>query len=218
MTVCWKKLSQIDKRTKYGVYGWIREAEAALELGHIPLMISSICILYFYEDEMFDEIADAVKMSKDRKCVTKLPESSWQNTNYGIVQIASNSVAIYRWKMKQSFNKERVKGVMIGITNTTNPNHHFYTQKDKISYAHCNDSKYIKQGWSGYKTTPDPDTYITMELDLQKAELRFLKDNATEPIIIRNIQTGDDLQYRMFVSMYVTGDSVEIINFTKQYL
>ena len=47
-------LSKVDKRTKYSVYGWIREYEKALNLSTIAHIISSISILYFRDDGIFD--------------------------------------------------------------------------------------------------------------------------------------------------------------------
>ena len=49
-----KKLSKIDDRTKLAVYGWVSNEERLLHLNHIPIMISSICVLYFYDDEIFE--------------------------------------------------------------------------------------------------------------------------------------------------------------------
>ena len=85
-----KKLSKIDTRTKYGVYGWIRQAEQELQLRHVPLMISSICILYYHKDEIFDIVSKDVKLSMDGKSITKLC-TGCKNTNYGINKIASNT-------------------------------------------------------------------------------------------------------------------------------
>ena len=79
-----KKLSKIDNKTKYVVYGWIRRAEDKLELGHIPMMISSICILYYHQDEIFHIVSKNVKVSKDRKSLIKVnpTHSSFKNTNF----------------------------------------------------------------------------------------------------------------------------------------
>eukprot|EP01084_Bolivina_argentea_P120755 214093_1 len=47
MAVSLKILSKIDQMVKYAVYGWIRNNEKALELNHIPSLVSTICILYY---------------------------------------------------------------------------------------------------------------------------------------------------------------------------
>ena len=80
MSSSFKKLSKIDKRTKYSVYGWIREMEQALDLSQVPMMISSICILYFHKDPIFDSnlIGTSTKLSADKKCITK-GSTNWEN-------------------------------------------------------------------------------------------------------------------------------------------
>ena len=82
-----KKLQKIDDQTKYAVYGWLRKAEEELNLNHIPLMISSICILYYHMEEIFQLIPYHIKLSDDNKCITKLSTFGWGNTCYGINQI-----------------------------------------------------------------------------------------------------------------------------------
>ena len=124
MASCWKKLSQIDIRTKYGIYGWMRQAEKELKLPHIPLMISSICILYFFEDEIFNEIGNQTEMSKDRKCIKNM-SNKFSNTNYGIIEIDSNSQGFYRWEIRWEIrlkSQATMTNIIIGITDTTDPN------------------------------------------------------------------------------------------------
>ena len=54
-----KKLATIDQRTEYAVYGWIRHADQELMKGCLPTVISNICLLYFYEEEIFKVIGRA---------------------------------------------------------------------------------------------------------------------------------------------------------------
>ena len=71
--MAFKQLNTIDKRTKYSVYGWMRNEEKALKLRHIPSMISSMCILYFRDDEIFGVTPnDQVKLSENKKIITKI--------------------------------------------------------------------------------------------------------------------------------------------------
>ena len=62
-----KKLSKVDQKIKIAVHGWFRQQENSLELNNIPLMIISICILYFYEDEIFEIIAKNIKIQMIKK-------------------------------------------------------------------------------------------------------------------------------------------------------
>ena len=92
MTSLLKRLSEIDDKSKNGVYGWIRKAEEELQLGYIPLMISSICILYYYEDEIFEIASKDVKLSKDGKSIIKIAaHCDFCNMNFGKVEIISNT-------------------------------------------------------------------------------------------------------------------------------
>ena len=94
-----KLLKQIDKRTKCTVYGWIRELEAALNIPHIPTMISSICILYFREDEIFSTISqNGSELSQNKKMITKMDiDHDNDNNNYGLIMAPSNGDCIYKW-------------------------------------------------------------------------------------------------------------------------
>ena len=216
MASSWKKLSKIDKKTKYSVYGWIRQVEQELRLSHIPLMVSSICILYYVEDEIFNQISDTVKISKNGKCITKSKgtDSSWGNTNYGAIKIASNSQDVYRWEMK--FTSTNSLEIIIGITNTTDPNKRFNNSINQIGYALCQDGDvYDGKEWhiEHYRPTHNK---IRMELDLKNGKLSFFGDDSEYGIVIQNIQNSEDITYRMFVSMYNENEAVEIINFSKQ--
>ena len=71
MTLKFKRLSKIDNRTKFGVYGWVREAEETLNIGNVPQMISSICILYYTEYDEFSIIGRDVDVSNDKTIITK---------------------------------------------------------------------------------------------------------------------------------------------------
>ena len=55
-----KALSQTNEQTKYAVYGWIRNEERKLQLSHIPTIITSICVLYFREEDFFEFAGDNV--------------------------------------------------------------------------------------------------------------------------------------------------------------
>ncbi len=79
-----KSLSTIDARTKYAVYGWIRKSEIELEICHIPMMLRCICSLYYRDDEVFHTIGNDVKLSKNKKYITKIGRDNSCNFNYGI--------------------------------------------------------------------------------------------------------------------------------------
>ena len=101
-----KLLKQIDKVTKYSVYGWIRRKQKILNLQSIPSMISAICILYFRDDERFAVINEAkMTLSRDGKLITNKYHSSplygdYSNSNYGAIEVDSMSDMIYEWRLR----------------------------------------------------------------------------------------------------------------------
>ena len=50
-----KLLASIDERYKYAEHGEITMAEPEFQFNYIPLMIRSICVLYYCDDERFDK-------------------------------------------------------------------------------------------------------------------------------------------------------------------
>ena len=96
-----KRLSKIDDMIKYGVYGWTRKAEQELTLHHVPIMISSIIILYFHAEEKFDQITKSLIKSKNDKCATinrSFGDIGIANA-FGIIEIDSTDNNEYRWDL-----------------------------------------------------------------------------------------------------------------------
>ena len=224
MASLFKKFSKIDKRTKYGVYGWIRKAENELKLSNVPLMIQSICILYFYEDEIFNVFGTGIDVSKDKKSITK-SMCGWTNNSYGITKIQSNTNNVYEWEFIIKNRSDIERGIIIGISNAHKPNIMLmdHMAENEYSYAHCCDgdtfNRYGNQ-WDWKKTHPQhvlwwTDDKITMTLNLATAQLIFFV-NDEQKIRIENIVKGNDITYRMFVSMYFVNECVQLLKFTKK--
>ena len=96
-----KKLSKVDKRTKYAVYGWMRESEKELKLVIIPDIIVVTSILYFRKSEIFDIFdAEKVKLSKDGACITAITDHYYNVPNYGCIEMLSTEKGKYKWDLK----------------------------------------------------------------------------------------------------------------------
>ena len=98
-----KLLSKTDNYTKYIVYGWIRAAEKDLRMGHVPMAIDVICILYYRDDDIFDVRAcENVTVSENKKSIICISSLGHNNIccNYGITQILSKDDIICRWDLK----------------------------------------------------------------------------------------------------------------------
>ena len=218
MSSFWKKLSIIDNKTKYAIYGWMRKTEEELSLCHIPIIISSISIIYFYEYDVFETVGKDTKISSDGKSITKLENSRWRN-NYGKITIASNTNNIYRWDFK--LKKLKHFYVIIGITNSKKlyPNRNFlYTYPTFDTYALDGVGYTIVSNMNSwdFQTTRKlkQSDEISMILNLKTAKLKFLLDNNDEWNQCLTIEKEDDLPYRMFVSLLCSNDCIELTKFT----
>ena len=58
---------------------------------------------------------------------------------------------------------------------------------------------------------------ICMELDLKDCNVSFYVNNENQGIAFKNVEIGEDIDYRLIVSLAVNGTSVSIIKFTQQY-
>ena len=222
-----KKLSKIDDKTKYGVYGWIRKAEQELQLRHIPLMISSICILYYHEDDMFDIVSKHIKLSNDRKVITKLSGMvGADNTNYGTIAVSSNTNNIHRWDFKI---REMAGNMLIGITDSTamEPNTSIVHNTGKKCYRDNSYALWINSGvvYNGTKGWDMSDSYgvanlkkISIILNLQTSILSYLYNDRVKIKKIQNIQKRDGIKLKMFVILRSKDDCIELVNFTNKYL
>ena len=215
-----KLLSRIDKRTKYSVHGWIRQIEHKLRLRQIPRMINAICILYLRPDETFREKQSKwVQLSMKDKCITKI-KSGLENDKYGTMEIQSMSNMKCRWEFKINIvNPREIIG--IGISSIRISSNGVVSQNE-YDYSYWNNGVVLVKNEREIGLNPINDQRIkfcnndkaSMCLDLKKKNLFFMVNGRRiktfEDIII---VTDKKVKYRMFVSLYTKGDSVEIIDF-----
>lgn len=212
------RLNEIDDRTRYGVYGWIRRASSELELGHIPLRIQSICILYFAVDERFEIIGRDIKLSNDNMTATKNSDSisSWKSMTYGAKEIQSKNDCIYIWEF--TISSLYGHAIVIGISNKQRPNEQLHQTPmpyGEYTYGYCSDGdrfggKYW--GFGEHYTMIENGDKVTMELDLVEGRLIFYI-NDKHKIVIEDIKKSDHIKYRMLVSICNPGESVQILQF-----
>ena len=221
-----KKLSQIGDKVKFGVYGWIREAENELKLLQ-PIVpgISDICLLYYHEDEKFDIVSKSVKKAIDAQSITKI-NNGLHNTNYGAIEIASSTENIYRWDFK--IRKIGIN-VIIGITaaNEINPDIFFTRFPKRLwknTYALCTPIGHVydEGKWDTVTYSHDEkfqfnkNDKITMIYNQKTSRLYFLKDESIEIIVCYKIKQSKDIKFKMFVTLNITNDCVELLNFSRQ--
>ena len=127
-----KKLKQIDNRFKYAVFGYVRSMEPQLSHYNVPVLISYICLSYYYHNEYFAKKGDNVELSNNNMTVNKL-NVGWNNTTYGNIWIESDIDQIAKWTFKLSSN-----GAWISILSKDNRiNKDCLQSTDEPIYGFC---------------------------------------------------------------------------------
>lgn len=242
MVSFFKLLSKVDNRSRYAVHGWIRNVEHKLQINYIPnklssipCMVSSICILYFRDDETFDTTSHSVILSSDHKSITKRANHfDWSNNCYGIIEVDSQSQLICQWDLK--INRSIYNhGIRVGLLATESLNKQIPVSDNYYIYwSHPSSGKkthhhayYIADDvynrwtgyngrWFGYGNRFVEDNEVSICLDLKKSEIRFLVNFIDQGIAFTKIRKGPDIRYRLTVSIFYPTDVVEIKNFYKQ--
>ena len=118
------KLSKIDVRTKYAVYGWIREAESDMNMteGTIPEVIVSICVLYLPEEDEFQIIHESIRLSENKRIIWKSKCVEDWVCNYGKFKIPSLSNSVCQWDLR--INKLDVNvSAFVGVSSSIDTTH-----------------------------------------------------------------------------------------------
>ena len=214
-----KQLNNIDKRTKYSVFGWIRNQERELKLHNVPQMISSICILYLRDDEIFDIIAKLIKLSENRKMITRMRWGfQWDNNNYGKMEVNSTNNIIYKWHLKII---EMSRKIEVGVRSKHNGEYYgvevsTFNENKMLKLTHNKIPSY-KLNWDNYCVHKfEKGDEITICLNLKQQHVQFIVNSIDKGIAFTNIETSKDIKYRIYVLLEDTGDCLEILNFTKQ--
>ena len=221
--MAFKLLSKIDERTKLSVHGWIRNKEKTLKLRNIPSMVNAICILYFRDDEVFEINHDNMKVSENKKTITKISDNwGWTSCSYGLNAINSNSDMTYQWDLNIKNPEGKEAGIVVGIASRTKSFRDVWTctlAPGDLMYLYgnwghvCDRRDVDKEYGTGIS---DGNGKISIHLDLKLGQLSFSVNDVNQGIAFENIKKNQDIQYRLVVSLFYVGASVEIINFHKK--
>ena len=215
----------MSKRDKYTVYGWMRQAEKEMIIGHIPSMISCICLLYFRDDEEFAHSYKCLQLSENQRKITQTWNIYSMCYGHGKIQIPSTSNIICRWKVRihPANNSNNVTRI-IGISSNKETNCQWFDNLQGVHYAvkttkiHGN-IRYFKvydgnQWQSCFKSWQDGDI-ISICLNLSKNTLTFKVNGYLINPIMTNIHKNDAIKYHLMVGMSCLDAVVEILSFTQ---
>ena len=225
-----KRLKQVDIRTELLVNGYVRVIIDTLG-GHtlfenVPNYIHSLCMLFYFVYEYFDIIGKGVSVSDDRSRITRNsdvdPSNRYLNTSFGKTKILSMESKIYRWEIKIHKGS---RFVTIGISsNYDHRDKHFVKTISSVSDKHI---YYAYNGYGGIKADVDEGIVvyskaaghvrdiIELELDLIEKKITFYKNGISQGVAFTDIKVGDDIVYRLSVSLGGKDNKVSIINFVE---
>ena len=224
-----KRLSKIDDRTKDAVNGWIRKQRQSLNLCDVPMMLCSICILYYHNDEIFEMIAKSVILSKNKKCITKIKNVCY-HSNYGINEISTDSEYEYKWDLKIK-EIEISTNVFVGLSSKYDTKQHNFCVTDGVNFIYCSDGDIHHErnhcerdrnipgwDWNKYGNRFVKNDIVSIILDLKRKQINFLVNGIDQGIAYENVKfpASQKIKLRLSVSMCSSGQSVEIVKFSKQ--
>ena len=216
--VSWGKLHQIDHKLKISVYGWIRRAELQLHLQVVPLVVSSICILYLHEEEIFEIIGKHITLSKNKKCITLMRDDS-EYINYGAIEIDSSR--IYKLDLSIYF-PIRYGVICVGASNYMDEPFSVYSDFNlfndifiaikRITGSKINNPE-IESHASFVRINVEKGiTNVSIILDISKSSMRIISKQAKVNQILHKLNNGDiksfqfmnndDIKYKLMAILW----------------
>ena len=215
-----KKLGEIDDKTKYSVYGWIRTAENELKLDYIPIMIKSICILYYYDDEVFDvntSDIDVGEISKNKKIIAKTNCIRWIEY-YGTIRIPSQSCIVCKWDIK-IINVIVPGGTCVKFGVASIKGSKRANRLGDIYYVHsnyqwCRDHRKLQPIIMPRYRSGD---MITVTMDLREKKVTFCNKTRDKSQEIKMDTNDEGLEYRFACALHSEKVSISMDNFTQEF-
>ena len=215
------QLKFINKRVKYTVFGYIREAQCLFKsytksTKIIPQIIASICTIFYYENEYLTPCYQSiVSLDECQKVIESLPINPKflyrDNTAYGSIYInpRHHLHSIFQWKIKLLVVNDRMR---IGIL-TMFRESFFSLETTGRLYKYGNLTKNaISVGKWGNYYSPQLKTndVITMELNIKHKNIRYYLNEINLGVAFKNIDI--ETSYYFGVNLR-RNDKLELIHF-----
>ena len=144
-----------------------------MKLSYIPPIVISICVLYYREEDFFGVIAKDVKLSDNKKCITREhsqfminDRGLWTGFNCGSIQVPSTDNTICEWILDVDNPGDKTAGISVGITSLKSALYYI------ANYGMAKSSD-IKQRKEYGKDIWRKGGQIIIHLDLRRGEIRF---------------------------------------------
>ena len=221
-----KHLQKINDKCKCSVFGYIRriQRESPTNIHIIPMIINYLCLSYFFVGECFEKCGDNMEISNGDMTLTKVKDRlKCKDIAFGNKWIKSNIGQIAQWKFKINEIFENLKECdVIWI--------YFVTQDQEIHSDWASTRNQPYYGFannSGGDSSSDNDNgdlifqqddIINVKLDTITASIKAMHNrNDTEVVIYDNIETGDNIQYKLSVELYGKSTSITLLDFSVHF-
>ncbi len=205
-------------RIQHAVFGYIRKMENILSLfSTVPIIIIHICLVYYYDDEYFiksDCNNTGIIVSNDRKSfMNSTHKFDWIPTIYGYTQVESTENQIAKWTFKIAgyvaiffLSKHNHQIPSNCVTTTVRPYYGFSNYWKWRCDELTNTSECFQVNLDLY------DSFTVILNTQQKTIGLILSDNNTE-CIFENIKIGQDIKYKLAITMPRHGSTIKLIDF-----
>ena len=211
MATTFERIKNVDQNTIDLVNGYIRDKQSLLPYEDNPYYVISSLVIhlilsFYFDPEYFATIQGHIKASNNNKII------SMNGTAYGNITVPSTIPRIYTWKFKILKCKT---DIYVGITSKIGQ-HGAFCYQDRRSYC-----AYLPGGRvTNCSLTRDypfkninNNSIVEMILDLKKKELSYCIDGKHLGAAYENIDTGENIKYRMAVYMHYVSTKMELIGF-----
>ena len=216
-----RELKQLQGSDKWLVFGYIRRIEKELKIPNVTMLIIYKILEYFYLNEYFDKHGDVIQVSEDKRTITRIGDkNAWNNNSYGNIWIKSNGNEIARWKFEMDHVEMRQELYFQFLSKDIRLNEDGGREEDAPNYAWSNKFDIDCHGACGsisktydYSSYPRTGDQVIIELNTKERTIRCKVRDAAYETIFEQIEQGDDIKYKMAITLHAVGMKVTMIDF-----
>ena len=224
MSSLFKKIKSISQWEKDLVIGYTKEAQKLVRPNQIPMAISYLCLVYYYQYDYFDKCDDdALEINQQKDTVTVVQEIEGIGTVYGNMYIMETKPPIiYSWTFETSATPVGMEMVpMVGISDSTEPIHWsdygenvdwfvFYGKSNQIDSQSNGEHATTFKDYGTFKNGDN----IKMEINTKKQTVRYYINEKDQGIAFENIDFRTK-KFKFIVMIHRKDYKVKLIDFSK---
>eukprot|EP01084_Bolivina_argentea_P035446 65750_1 len=184
----------------------------------VPLLVTSLCITYYFIPESFDEIvSNESKLYNNKRNL--ISNYRIEEVNYGSIIVSSDSQLISEWHVQIKHINGMMNGIDIGISchdqDNTHPVHYGYYGGGFV-FKTVNGTR----KWRSFGTKYGLDDVIQMKLDFKSNKstgiLSYYVNGLDQGIAFHNIAKNENLSYKLTIGTTLKTTIIKILKFTQQ--